>query len=211
MGWAFALVLAAAAAAALILPVRGVARLGAAAAVLVALLGYAWQGSPGLAAAPQPRGEAAAPPPTLFTLERTQWMGEFGDDNAHLLWAETLERWGMTDRAIAMLQAALARRPTSAILYLGLANALVVKSEGNVPPAAALAFERAARFAPTSPAPAYFLGLALIQAGRFDEASGVWHALLSGPLPGAEWRAEVGDKLARLDALRATAGAGQAG
>jgi cytochrome c-type biogenesis protein CcmH len=58
--------------------------------------------------------------------------------------------------------------------------------------------------APDHPGPPYFLGLALAQSGRFDEALTLWRRLLQNTPPDAPWRADLTDKIGRLQTIMAT-------
>jgi len=49
--------------------------------------------------------------------------------------------------------------------------------------------------------PAFFLGLALAQSGRFAEARNLWADLLQRAPAGAPWCGDLQNRLARLDAL----------
>ena len=203
MGWLIALVLAALVGAALLFASRARAVLPIAAASLAAIAGYAWQGSPMLAGHTPPAPGSTTLPDTLFARERTQWLGEFGADNEWLIFADGLERAGLTREAVQAMARGVKRQPQSMARWLGLANALVVHGGGLVSPAATLAFQRADALGHGHPAPGYFFGLALAQAGRFDEASAVWQALLAETPTDATWRGAVQARLAALNAMRA--------
>ena len=70
-------------------------------------------------------------------------------------------------------------------------------------PAARLAFARAAEISPNHPGPPFFFGLALAQAGQLDEAERVWRDLLDRSPADAPYRADLAQKLAQLEAMRA--------
>jgi cytochrome c-type biogenesis protein CcmH len=82
-----------------------------------------------------------------------------------------------------------------------MANALVAHADGTLTPASLYAFRRAAAAAPEHPGPPFFLGLALAQSGRFEEARGLWSRLLAATPSDAPWHAELVDKLQRLDTI----------
>lgn len=203
MGWLFVLLFVALAAAALrrwgSLP-RGAPELTAA-ALLIGLAGYAWQGQPlkpGVAvdsrSAPTRREDVSA-------IEARRAMSERFGKNAQVVeFSETLDRLGKTQSAVTAVRTELARSPQSPDLWVALGNALVAHGNG-VSPAATYAFQRAAQLAPLSPAPSYFLGLARANAGDFKGAGEVWRPLLALAPATAPWR---GDLEARLAAIGQT-------
>jgi cytochrome c-type biogenesis protein CcmH len=67
-------------------------------------------------------------------------------------------------------------------------------------PAAALAFDEAARRDPTHPAPPFFAGLALAQGGDLKGADIVWSQLLARSPADAPWRRDLEIRLAQLHA-----------
>lgn len=200
MGWAIMIALAAFTGGVLWrftkLPRAGLELVGA--ALLLAIAGYAWQGSPGLAGSPTPPKPEAQQPDSAFAQERAGMMERFGGAAQILDSADALHRQGLDAYAIAVLRGGLARNPKNADLWVGLGNALVLYSDGMVSPAARLAFDRAAALAPDHPGPPYFLGLAFVQAQQFEQAEAVWQGLLDRSPPNAPWRPQVADKLAQL-------------
>jgi cytochrome c-type biogenesis protein CcmH/NrfG len=205
MGWLVLVVLALAAFAAIWrfgrLDRAGVQLL--AAALLLALAGYAWQGRPGLAGSPKPPPESQDLPDSAFAQMRQDMLGRFDTADRWLTIAEGFQRRGDTRGAAGLIRSALREHPDNAILWIGYGNALVIHSGGLITPAANLAFERAAKLAPDHPAPRFFFGLALAQAGRLDEADRTWRALLAGAPADAPWRAQVEQQLQALEQARA--------
>jgi cytochrome c-type biogenesis protein CcmH len=176
------------------------------AALLVALAGYAWQAKPGLPGAPHKAPDEAMFPDTLFAKQRLTMLERYGTVGQWLDFADALDRMGERRAAVSALNNAISQNPRSADLYVGLGNALVVHANGLVTPAARLAFDRAAAIAPNHPGPPFFLGLALAQAGQLDEAAQVWRDLLARAPADAPYRADLTQKLAQLDAMRAQRG-----
>lgn len=208
MGWAIMLALAAATFVALWrfgrMPRGGLELLGA--ALFVGIAGYAWQGSPGLAGSPTAPGRhgdamgRSSPPLQLFTLARV------GGDSDVLAAAENLRARGDDLYAIGTIKAALARRPRSADLWAGLGSAFVSVAEGNITPAARLAFQRAADIQPEHPAPPFYLAMSIAQAGQFDQAEQILRGLLVRTPEDAPWRPLVEEKLGLVNMLRAQQG-----
>lgn len=166
-----------------------------AAALLVGVAGYAWQGSPALIGKPTPPHANERRPTNLFADERRQWLESVGVDGQALDAADGLIQGGDPAYAVGILRAALRQRPNDAVLWIGLGNALAQVADGAVTPPATFAFEHASELAPASPAPGYFLGLALAQSGDLDGAEARWRALVANAPAGAPWRAAVDDKL----------------
>jgi tetratricopeptide (TPR) repeat protein len=203
-GWLILFLLAAVTLGLLILvvrPKRGALEL-LAAALMVGIAGYAWQGSPALPGKPTaPRANRPAAD-TLFADERRIWLGTVGPEVALLDAADNLIKSNDPDYAIAVLRGGINRAPDSMILWLGLANALVTYADGTVTPAARYAFEHASTLAPGNPAPAYFMALDYAQMGDLDTAEKVWRAILATSPADAPWRPIIDEKLAVLARVR---------
>jgi cytochrome c-type biogenesis protein CcmH len=174
-----------------------------AAAMLVALAGYGWQARPRLPGSPRSAPDEAMTPDTPFAIERLKMLERFGTVGQWLDFADALDRMGERRAAVSALNNAIAQNPGSADLYVGLGNALTVHAGGLVTPAARLAFDRAAQIAPNHPGPPFFFGMALAQAGQLEEAAQVWRELLDRSPPDAPYRADLVQRLAQLDAMRA--------
>ena len=105
-----------------------------------------------------------------------------------------------------MLRSAIRQSPRDADLWVALGNALVGHGDGFISPAAQFAFQRAADIAPDHPGPPFFMGLALAQSGRLVEARTVWAQLLAQAPKEASYRADLEQRLARLDGMIAAQG-----
>lgn len=206
-GWAAMLILAAAALAGLWRAAR-LDRAGlqlSAAALLLAMAGYAWQGRPGL-------GGARAGPPierelpdSEFAKSREAMLGRFDTASRWLIIAEGYQRRGDTQSAAGAIRAGLKAHPRDADLWVGLGSALVSHGGGLMSPAARLAFARAELLAPNHPGPKFFYGLALAQGGKIDEAENVWRAMLANAPAGAAWRGQVEERLRAIERARVMA------
>jgi cytochrome c-type biogenesis protein CcmH/NrfG len=160
-------------------------------AVAVALgagvAGYALAGSPGLKAQPAP-ARVQNPDLTPEAEKASKELLEnFGDVRAWLTLSDALIRAGRTETAVYSLDSALEAIPGNADLWVQLGVALVAHANGEVVPAARLAFDRANRLAPDHPAPSYFLGLAWMQAGETEKALATWGALRARSNADAPW------------------------
>lgn len=175
-----------------------------AAAVLLGLAGYAWQGSPGLAG--QPKTPAAGSGQFDEQLaERRRGMAErYGQAGQWLTLSDGLGRQGKTKEAANVLLAGLKQTPNDPNLWLGLGNALIAHAGGVVSPSADFAYRRAMTLDPDAPAPPYFYGLALVRAGQLQAARELWGPLAARAPEGSEIKAELELSIARIDAMLAT-------
>ena len=207
MGWAIILVLALATAAGLWRFFRGdtAALQFLAAALLLALAGYAWQGRPALEGAPKPPPARESRPDSEFARTREEMLGRFDRAATWLTIAEGYQRRGDTQSGATVIRSALRAHPDDPDLWVGLGNALVIHNDGMMSPAAQLAFRRAAAIAPDHPGPRYFYGLALAQGGQLDEAERIWSELVAAAPPEAEYRAMIAERLEALRRQRAMA------
>ncbi|UKK85423.1 cytochrome c biogenesis factor [Sphingopyxis sp. BSN-002] len=170
----------------------------AGAAVMLGLAGYALQGSPSLpghpvakAAEPDGFGEAIT--------DRQQGMADrFGPAAQWIGMSDGFMRTGKTELASKTLEKGLEKYPDNVDLWVGLGNALVAHGGGVMSPAAALAFDEAAKRDPTHPAPPFFAGLAMAQSGDLKGAEGVWSQLLARSPADAPWRPDLEMRLAQL-------------
>lgn len=171
-----------------------------AAALLLALAGYAWQGKPDLAGHPVESMDAADTgevPPDL----RKSFASSMNAEGQWLSLADALIRAGRPRAAVSLLTEATHKAPQNPDIWVGLGNALVVHGGGQMSPAARFAFEKAASLSPNHPGPPFFLGLGLAQAGKMDEAGEVWRALLARAPKDAPWKADLEARLAEINQL----------
>ena len=210
MSWALVIALAALSFAALAfllkVPRGGWEAVGA--ALLLGLAGYALQGSPGQpgapkAAAAQRKGNGDA---LVAARQQLRDSGAQGA-NSWLVIGDAMARNGQYADAAGVLLGAVEQNPKDTEGWLALGNALVGHSEGALTPAALYAYQRAATAQPAHPGPPFFLGLALAQSGRLNEARAMWAELLARSPKQAPWRADLAERLARLDAFIAANGA----
>ena len=207
MSWVWALLLAALALGLILLLLRwmGQSRAGWEAigsALLLGIAGYGLQGSPGLSGAPKVPAETISGDPQALVSARKSLDGKpVAPGNEWVVVADALARHGQYADAAGVLRGAVDKDPRDADAWLALANALVGNAEGQLSPAALYAYRSDAMAAPSHPGPPFFLGLAMAQSGRFVEARSLWADLLASSPPDAPWRADLQDRLARLDSL----------
>ncbi|MGE3691940.1 MAG: tetratricopeptide repeat protein [Novosphingobium sp.] len=172
------------------------------AALLAALAGYAAQGRPGLAGSPRAAAASVYENPAALVEARLVLSGRNGlPSDTALLTADAYVRNGRFAEAVDFLRGAVEKQPGNSEAWLALANALVAHAEGTLSPAALYAYRRSAEVAPEAPGPPWFLGLALAQSGQFGQARAIWAQLLVQAPRDAAWRADLAEKIQRLDAL----------
>ncbi|WP_395611469.1 tetratricopeptide repeat protein [Allosphingosinicella sp.] len=182
-----------------------------AAALLLALAGYSWQGKPGQAGSPK----AAEAPREVgdddFAILHPDLLGRFDRAYAWMQLADADRREGNPLGSAQILESAVRANPRSYALWTAYAYALVAVSTGPesptgmMSPASQLAFERAYQLAPNHPAPMFFYGLALARSGNWDQAEQVWRQQLQNL--GSEYpnyRAAVEERLAAIRQARST-------
>lgn len=175
------------------------------AALVPGLLGYAVSGAPLMPARPAPPLLIDAAGPPAFAAARQELPVVYGDVAAWITIAEALERGGGAADAAAVLLNGIERSPDSADLWTALGNALALHAEGTVPPAAQLAYARAARLDPKSPAPPYNHGLAWMLAGDPRRAAATWQALRADSAADAPWWAALDRRLTEARVMLAQA------
>lgn len=207
MSWAWALLLAIVALGLILMLLRwfGQPRSGweaIAAALLLGIAGYGLQGRPGMAGAPKVAAETIAGDPAELVKARQAIAGGGPvPDNNWVVIADALARHGQFADAAGVLLGAVDKNPRDGDAWLALANALVGHADGMLSPASLYAFRNAMAVAPDHPGPPFFLGLAMAQSGRFDEARALWTDLLARTPADAPWRPDLTDKLQRLDMI----------
>jgi cytochrome c-type biogenesis protein CcmH len=177
------------------------------AALLLGVAGYGLQGSPGLPGAPKEPvekivGDAAA----MVDARRSLGEASGTQGGNWVVTADAFARRGQFSDAAGILLGAVEKEPKNGEAWLALANALVAHAEGTLSPAALYAFRQASEAAPDNPGPPFFLGMALAQSGRLEEARSLWADVLQRSPPDAPWRADLEQRLVQLDRFIASQG-----
>lgn len=178
------------------------------AALMFGAAGFAWQARPAQPGAPKPPAQSAAPSGTAMVEARKQLSAEGGQpSNSWSMIADGLARNGSFGDAAGVLLGAVRENPNNADAWLAMGNDLVAHAEGTLTPAAEYAYARASAADPAHPGPDFFRGLALATNGKLDEGREAWAGLLGRTPKDAPWRADLEERLARLDAFIASRGA----
>lgn len=181
-----------------------------AAALLLALAGYSWQGHPDMKGSPKAEEAPEAVPDDDFAVLHPDLLGRFDRAYSWMQMADADRRRGNPHGAAEILQAAVRANPRSYSLWIAYGYALVAasRSEANpggvMNPAAQLAFDRASQLAPDHPGPTFFYALALARSNNWDQAEGYWRELLQGLSPNHPlYRTAIEERLAALRDARA--------
>jgi cytochrome c-type biogenesis protein CcmH len=169
-----------------------------AAAVILALAGYAYQGSPAVPSAvstvPQSKGENAK----MLILIRSEMDRSFSSARPYLILSDAYARDGDYQMAAAYINSGIRRNPDNADLWAGLGLQLLLAGDGQMSPPAKFAFDRARSLSPRQPAPYYFEGLSALFDGRGDEALGLWRGLIESAPKDARWKARLESQVKAL-------------
>jgi len=177
----------------------------AAAAVLLGMAGYALQGRPSLPPAPAQPLEASAVGATQLVEIRADMDESFGSAKRWLVTADSFAKQGDYPLSASYIQSGLRKDPQNADLWSALGLQLMLASEGQMSPAAQLAFDKARAIRPKYPAPYYFAGLARLFAGDLDGAILLWEKTVLLATPTAKWKTRIESQLQAAKALQAQA------
>ena len=175
------------------------------AALLVGIAGYALQGHPSMAGAPKAPVENKRAADEALIKQRQEMGSAFAKGQSWLILSDGLARQGQFGAAAEILRKGAQQFPDDADIWVSMGNALVGHSDGLITPSAQYAFQKAATIAPDHPGPPFFMGLALAQSGRLADARSIWAELLARSPDDAPWRADLADRVARIDSMLAMA------
>lgn len=183
-------------------PRKGWEAIGAVLALGIA--GFVSQASLALPDAPKEAQEQSGKSGAALIEARRQLASENAMPNQPNRWmiiADALSRNGQFGDAAGVVLGAVEKDPKNADAWLSLANNLVAHADGNLTPAAQYAYRRAAMANPQHPGPPFFLGLALAGSGKLAEGRALWADLLARTPADAPYRADLAERLQRLDAF----------
>lgn len=169
-------------------------------ALMLGLAGYAWQGHPGMPGAPKAAAVPDRADGSAMVAMRQDFAGG-APTSDFLVISDGFARRGDFANAAAILRGAVRKNPEDAQAWLAMANALVEQAEGNLTPAALYAYRKAGEVAPADPAPPFFLGVAMLRAGRLIEADQLWRESLGKTPKDAPWRAVLEQRIGALEGL----------
>lgn len=170
----------------------------AGAALFLGAAGYAWQGRPALAASPaKPTANPVEIDPESIVL-RERLMGRFTADTAYLVASDAMLRAGDRRAAVQVVVGGVRAIPRSFILWTQLGTNLAIH-DGQMSPAAKLAFARAVQLAPEHPAPPYYVAMAYVRAGELPAARGWLARAVALSREGTEYRRQIAGQLMLLD------------
>ncbi|MBD3729443.1 MAG: tetratricopeptide repeat protein [Sphingomonadales bacterium] len=176
------------------------------AALMFGLAGYALQGSPGYAGAPKEYAEDASGGGAALVDARRELFDATVAPSHWITVSDGFARQGQYLDAAQILSGAVEQDPKDGEAWLALGNALVEHADGMLTPAALYSYGKADALLPDNPAPAYFLGVALIRSGQLGQARQLWAETLARAPADAPWRELLAQRLARLDELIAQMG-----
>ena len=169
------------------------------AALLFALTGYAWQGSPDLASAPRAATAGEKPRSTSLIDIRREMFGGIVQPSRNVGISDGFARRGQYQDAAGFLKNALEENPDDTEAWVALGNALVMHAEGRMTPPARYAFEQARATNGDQPAPAFFEGLAYLAEGKMIETRDLWAEALDKAPADAGYRPWLENQLRGLD------------
>ena len=206
MGWVM-LALIAATVAALLVVLRVPRLLWSLVASILMLgaAGYAWQGQPTLAGAPTLAERVDVPVDPTYKALRGAMFGRFGGESMYFGISDVALAGGKTEFAARVVTGGVDYAPRNAALWAELGNVIALHDHNLVSPASLFAYQQAMRVAPDHPGPPFFLGWAYVRAGQLVAARPYWAKALRLTPANAEYRGQIADRLARLDAYFAQA------
>ena len=175
-----------------------------AAALMLGAAGYALQGRPTLHGSPARASAKGGETDAELAKLRLDLFGRFTYAEPYFAMSDGLARAGDKAGAVKVLLGGVNSARDNAALWTALGTAYAEHDGNRLSPPARLAFDRALKIAPEHPGPPFFLGLALIREGRFQEARPWWARAYRLTPADASYREAIGLRLALLDRLLAS-------
>jgi cytochrome c-type biogenesis protein CcmH len=201
--WILALGLALASLAAMVLLFRlpRAAISAIAAALMLGLAGYAFQGEPDKQGSPKAGVDVSREEGPLIVDARQRLFDNAANPRSYMILADGFTRNGQYENAAKILAEATRSYPQDAEAWTALGNVLVAHAEGRLAAPARMAYAKASEGDPGSVAPGFFIGISELRAGKLIEAHKAWTTALKGAPQDAPGRAEVAQRLIQLEAL----------
>jgi tetratricopeptide (TPR) repeat protein len=139
-------------------------------AIVLGAAGYVWQVGPPLPGHPvEPGAHQGKIDQDLIEL-RDAMFGKYGTYAwAYASPADAIVRAGSPELAVKVWQGAVRKVPEDVALWTGFGAALA-EQDGDMSPAAQMAFDKAFALSPNHPGPVFFYGWSLARAGRYADA-----------------------------------------
>lgn len=169
-----------------------------AAALILGLTGYAWQGNPQLGGAPAKASPIEQETPTALLEMRADMTPTFDISRQWTGTSDALARSGKYDYAMAYVQSGLKKYPQNPDLWSALGLYALLASDGQLTDPAKFAFSRARNFDQSHPAPDYFEGLAALFEGRPAETVEKWTKALGNARKNSKWEPKIQGQLNAL-------------
>lgn len=176
-----------------------------AAAVVLGIAGYAWQGQPQLGAAPAQVASTENKAAEALLSMRSDMDAQFGAGRQWLILSDSYARKGDYRYAAAFIEAGLRNHPENGDLWAGLGLVLLLAADGKMSPPAELAFERARKYAPINRSPDYITGIVALFEGQPATTLDIWQKLVDGAPKNAVWKPKLESQLQGLKSLLQTA------
>jgi hypothetical protein len=170
-------------------------------ALMLGAAGYAWQGSPEQPSHFVAAGAVKLPVDPRYKALRDTFFGRFGGESIYFGVSDAALSSGSTQVAVRILTGGVDYSPKSTALWTELGNAIALHDEGNVSPAALLAYRQAMLVSPTHPGPPFFLALSYVRAGDLVKARRWLAYALSLTPKDASYRDEIALRLIALDRI----------
>jgi cytochrome c-type biogenesis protein CcmH len=172
-----------------------------AAAAVLGLAGYAWQGQPQLAAAPAKLMPSELQAADSLLSMRASMDASYGVGQQWLILSDSYARDGNYKMAAALINAGLKKYPRDGDMWAGLGVVLLLAGDGKMSPPAEMAFANARKFNPINRAPDYFTGLVQMFEGRPLETVRIWQGLIDKAPDKAVWKPKVESQLTGLKTM----------
>jgi cytochrome c-type biogenesis protein CcmH len=169
-----------------------------AAASVLALAGYAWQGNPDQLAAPAQTIAAKTRAAEALIAMRADMDPTGGLAKQWLITADSYARSGRYQYSAAFIEAGLRQYPRNGDLWAGLGLVLLLAGDNQMSPPAKMAFAKAREYAPLNRSPDYFEGLVELFEGRPANTIRIWQKLVDGAPDGAVWKPKLESQLEGL-------------